>query len=103
MIDRNKYFQGGSFLKPTSDGFKNGMIVTVEKFDEAKTRLGTRPILRLKGIESPLGLNATNMDKMIEKFGEDESKWAGKRLKLITVMAPNPQKGGREQPSIRIE
>ena len=109
MPDRSKYFQGGNFLKPDSkddDGdtiIKDGMLATVEEFSEAKTRIGTRPIIRLKGIEQPFGLNATNFDKMIEKFGENEKNWAGKKIRLRIIMAPNPQKGGKEQPAIRIE
>jgi hypothetical protein len=101
MQDRSKYFQGGNFLKAAD--IKDGQLVTIEKFEEAKTRLGTRPILRLKGIEQPFGLNATNFDRMIEKFGESENSWAGKKIRLVLRMAANPQKGGKEQPSIRIE
>lgn len=100
MPDRGKYFQGGNFLKATD--VKDGQTVTVEKFEEAKTRLGTRPILRLKGMEQPFGLNATNFDKMIEKFGENEKDWAGKKIRLMYAMAPNPSQGGKETRTLRI-
>src|SRR5277367_3320056 len=99
MPDRKKYFQGGSFLK--ADDVKDGQLVIVEKFEEAQTKLGTRPVLRLKGMEAPLGLNATNFDKMVEKFGEKESTWAGKKIKLVISRANNPQTG-KEQDAIRI-
>lgn len=99
-MSRDKYFQSAEFLKAAD--IKKGQIVVVEKFEEAKTRLGLRPILRLKGIEKPLGLNATNYDKMTELHGEDEQKWAGKKLTLTIAMAPNPQKDGKEGPAIRI-
>jgi hypothetical protein len=99
MPDRKKYFQGGEFLK--ADDIKDGQFVIVEKFEEANTKLGTRPVLRLKGMEKPLGLNATNFDKMIEKFGEKESTWTGKKIKLSLVKANNPQTG-KEQDAIRI-
>ena len=99
MPDRKKYFQGGEFLK--ADDVKDGQLVVVEKFEEATTRLGVRPILRLKGIEAPLGLNATNFDKMVEKFGEKETAWAGKKIKLTLVRANNPQTN-KEQDAIRI-
>jgi hypothetical protein len=99
MPDRSKYFEGGNFLK--ADDVKDGQIVVVEKFEEATTRLGVRPILRLKGIESPLGLNATNFDKMVEKYGDKESAWAGKKIKLVLVRANNPQTN-KEQDAIRI-
>src|ERR1700723_369881 len=77
---RDKYFKGGKFLKASN--VKSGQLVTIEAFEEAKTRLSPdpRPILRLQGIDQPLGLNATNYDRMVEKFSEDEKKWAGKKI-----------------------
>ena len=101
MIDRSKYFQSGSFLK--AKDIKDGQTVTVEEFSEAKTRLGTRPLLRLKGIEQPFGLNATNFDRMVEKFGDNEKNWINKKIRLTIVSAPNPSAGGKMQPAIRIE
>lgn len=100
-VPRSDYFKGGNFLKAAA--IKNGQLAIVEGFEEAKTRLGTRPILRLRGFEEPFGLNATNYDKMVERFGEDEKKWAGKKIKLLIVQAPNPSAGGKMQPAIRVE
>jgi len=100
-MPRSDYFKGGNFLKAAA--IKNGQFAIVEAFEEAKTRLGTRPILRLRGFEEPFGLNATNYDKMVERFGEEEKKWAGKKIKLLITQAPNPSQGGKMQPAIRIE
>lgn len=99
-MPRSDYFKGGNFLKAAA--IKNGQFAIVEAFEEAKTRLGTRPILRLRGFEEPFGLNATNYDRMVELFGENEKQWAGKKIKLIIVQAPNPSAGGKMQPAIRI-
>lgn len=101
MPDRSKYFQGGNFLKPKD--VKDGQLVTIEEFSDAKTRIGTRPILRLVGIEMPFGLNATNFDTMVEKFGENEKNWKGKKIRLRFVQAPNPSNGGKMQTVLRIE
>lgn len=101
MPDREKYFQSGSFLK--AEDVKSGQLFTVDKFEEITTRLGTRPCLRLKGVDMPLGLNATNFDKMIEKFGEKEKDWENKKIRLIIVQAPNPSKDGKIGPALRIE
>jgi hypothetical protein len=100
-MPRSDYFKGGNFLKAAA--IKHGQFAIVEGFEEAKTRLGTRPILRLRGFEEPFGLNATNYDKMVERFGEEEKKWAGKKIKLLITQAPNPSQGGKMQPAIRIE
>lgn len=101
MPDRSKYFKAGQFLK--ADDVKDGQFVFIEAFEEVKTKLDKdpRPIIRFKGIEKPLGLNATNFDKLIEKFGEKEKDWMGKKVKLTLVKANNPQTG-KEQDAIRI-
>jgi len=100
-MPRSDYFQGGNFLK--AGDFKNGQIVIIEEFSEAKTRLGTRPILRLKGFEQPFGLNATNYDFLADKFGEVEKNWAGKRVKIAITTAPNPSQGGKVGPAVRLQ
>lgn len=102
-MPRDKYFQGGQFLKATD--VKDRQLVTIEKFEEIKTRLSEnpRPVLRFVGIEKPFGLNATNYDKMSEKYGENEKAWSGKKIRLLIVQAPNPSNGGKIGPALRIE
>jgi hypothetical protein len=95
-----KYFgEGASFLK--ADDVKEGQKFVIEKFDEAVTDIGLRPLLRLKGNSKPLGLNKTNYKKLREKFGKDETKWAGKQITLKIVIANNPTTR-QEGPAIRI-
>lgn len=101
MPDRDKYFQSGAWLK--AKDVKNGQLLIIEEFGEAKTKIGLRPYVKFKGFENPFGLNATNFDQFIQKFGEDESKWAGKRVKVVIVQAANPSAGGKMQAAIRFE
>ena len=101
MINRESYFEGGKFLKAAD--VKSGARLTIEKFEEIKTRIGLRPILRIAGVETPLGLNATNLDALIEKFGDDEKKWPGKKFRILIVDTTNPQNGGKPCKGIRIE
>ena len=100
MIDRNRYFEGGKFLKAAD--VKDGTKFTIDKFEEIKTRIGLRPILRLVGVEVPLGLNATNLDQLVELYGENEKKWNGKKITLRLVETTNPQQGGKVCTGIRI-
>lgn len=100
-VSRESFFDSAKFLKAAD--IKDGQQFTVEKFETAKTRLGNRPLLRLKNVEVPLGLNATNFDKMVEKYGDDADKWSGKRITLRKVKTNNPQQGGKEVDGIRIE
>ena len=103
VADRNKYFDTRPFLK--GGDIKSGAKVTIEKFEEIKTRVSEkpRPCLRLKGYEAPLGLNVTNFNRMLEKFGENIDKWKGKQITLKVISAPNPSDNGKETKAIRIE
>lgn len=100
-ISKESYFESAKFLK--AKDVKSGTIFTIDKFEEIKTRLGTRPCLRLKGVDMPFGLNATNLDTLIEKFGDNELKYPGKRIKLMVVATTNPSDGGKATKGLRIE
>jgi hypothetical protein len=101
MPDRDKYFQSGAWLK--AKDVKNGQLLQIDEFGEAKTKIGLRPYVKFKGFENPFGLNATNFDQLVQKFGEDESKWSGKKVKVVIVQVANPSAGGKMQPGIRFE
>jgi hypothetical protein len=101
MPEREKYFKESNWLK--APDFKDGQKVVIEEFGEAKTQIGLRPLLRLKGYENPLGLNATNFDKLTEKFGDNEKDWSGKKITIRIILAPNPSQDGKEGPAVRIE
>lgn len=101
MPDRDKYFQSSAWLK--AGDVKNGQLLMIEEFGEAKTKLGLRPYLKFKGFEQPFGLNATNFDYLVAKYGENEKNWTGKKLKVVIVSVANPSAGGKMQPGIRFE
>lgn len=90
-FNRSDYFDKAEFLH--AEDIKNGQRVTIDCFETAKTSLSekARPILRLKGFEAPLGLNATNADAMVDLFGDDTDDWSGKKITLIKVKVTNPQ------------
>src|SRR5882672_10468145 len=101
MPDRDKYFQSGAWLK--AKDVKNGQLLLIEEFGEAKTKIGLRPYVKFKGFESPFGLNATNFDQLVAKFGDNEKNWEGKKVKVSIVKVQNPSAGGKVQDSIRFE
>lgn len=101
-INREKYFDSAKFLHAAD--FKKGETkVIIEAFEEVTTRLGLRPILRLKGYEAPLGLNATNIDALISRHGNNSDKWAGKPLTVYKVKTTDPSQGGKEVDGLRIK
>lgn len=101
QVNREKYFDASKALKAAD--IKKEQKVTILKFEEVTTKLGLRPILRLKGFEAPLYINATNIDTLINKFGEDSDKWAGKSVTLYKVKTTDPSQGGKEVDGIRIK
>lgn len=78
MIDRGEFFQG--FIR--ADDLKAGQLLKIISFERTKTRNGVQPSLRVEGQDKPLSLNATNLDFLIESFGNDEGKWPGKTIKV---------------------
>lgn len=101
-VSTEKYFEGSNFLK-AKDLQKAETTATIDKFEEIKTRLGERPILRLRGFDFPLGLNSTNLQFLIEKYGDDADKWTGKKVILYKVKTTDPSQGGKEVDGIRIK
>jgi hypothetical protein len=101
MPERDKYFQGSAWLSPKD--VKNGQLLAIEEFGEAKTQIGLRPYIKFKGFDAPFGLNATNFDYLVTKFGDNEKTWSGKKVKVVIVQAPNPSNANKLQPAIRFE
>ena len=101
-VNREDYFDSRPFLKGTD--IKDKTQVTIEMFESIPTRVSKkpRPCLRFKGYDAPLGLNVTNFNRMVEKYGDDSADWVGKKIVLRRVMMHNPTEN-KETPAIRIE
>jgi hypothetical protein len=99
-VNRSFFFKGGNFLKAAD--VRTGEKYTIQSFQSATTRIGVRPILRLKETEKPFGLNATNFDKMIDNYGENSDAWIGKKISFAKVRVNNPQLNGKEVDGLRI-
>lgn len=104
-IDKEDY-EGKMLLKPKSKknptGATDGEKVTVtevEKISMAKTESW---VLTFKEHEEGLAMNKTNLKMMVDLFGDDTDDWIGQKLKLIVILANNPQTG-KETPTIRVK
>jgi hypothetical protein len=102
VIDREKY-AGNDIIRV--DDVKSGQSATIDWFQEIKTTLKDRPVQPAVQLsEFPgkyLALNTTNLDTLIEKFGNEEDKWKGKKIKLVIVQTQKPD--GTPAKGIRIE
>jgi len=100
MIDSTKYYSDKKFLKATQ--VKEGTEFTIESFEEITMSGRVKPVLHFKGVDETFSLNRTNLLKLIQKFGKDEAKWPGKKIKLIFDVANNPQTGQPTDRAMRI-
>lgn len=65
--------------------------VKITKFEEIKRNDGRiGQIIHLKGYDKVLDLNATNLNVLIDKLGDDSDLWAGKDITLFKVKTENP-------------
>jgi hypothetical protein len=91
MINRERY--AGTAVLRAAD-LKDNATYTIDWFQEIKSQLRDRPIqpaVRLNGFEEPLPLNTTNLDALMEAFGENEENWKGKKVlcAIIDVQTPD--------------
>src|SRR5271155_5482233 len=101
LINRDRY-AGDAVIR--AKDVKNGQVVTIDWFKEMKSSLRDKPMqpaLQLSEFpDALLPLNVTNLDALLDKFGEDEEKWKGKKIKLMVVSVNTPE--GEPTKGIRI-
>ena len=102
MINRDRY--AGDDVIRAAD-IKHGQTATIDWFQEIKSALRDKPMQAAVQLsEFPgkfLALNTTNLDALLDKFGNDEEKWKGKKIKLLIVDTKTPD--GKPVKGIRVE
>lgn len=100
QVNRENLY-GTQYLK-TSD-VKNGQKLTIEKVEYVASKFeksGKKLGVFFKGFDLPLGLNATNFDYLVDKFGTDTDKWIGKTI-AISIEPVKDFTSGKEVDGIR--
>jgi len=105
-IDKS-FYEGKPLLKPRSKknltGVKDGEIVTISTVELVKLpKTGDTYMEKFKEHEESLALNKTNVKAQVDLFGDDTDKWIGEEVKLIVILANNPQTG-KETPTVRVK
>ena len=91
MINRNRY--AGDKIIRASD-LKDDATYTIDWFEEIETQLRDRkvqPSIKLHEFEHNLPLNTTNLDVLLDAFGNDEEKWKGKKVRVSLVDSQTPE------------
>jgi hypothetical protein len=78
----------GNFLKKGEDIKEGDIIEIANEGKELVGEYGTQDIFLVKladGREGNVGINQTSINGFIDCFGEDATKWVGKKVKTIKV------------------
>lgn len=105
-IDK-QFYEGKPLLKPKNKknptGVKDGELVTIESVELVKLpKTGDTYMEKFKEHEESLALNKTNVKAQVDLFGDETEKWIGQEVKLIVILANNPQTG-KETPTVRVK
>ena len=87
MVQKVESKKGPAFLT-VQDLKENNEIVITQKPVMTKTKYGEKlfAIVKISNDEErTYAMNNTSMNHLIDKFGEDESKWIGKKVKMTVV------------------
>jgi hypothetical protein len=82
----------------------DGLVVTIKDADveSIKSKDGSsadKGVLALSDGYKPFVLNSTNVDKLIELYGDETDDWIGKQISIVT---PTVEAFGKQQPALRI-
>jgi hypothetical protein len=103
-----EFYEGKPLLKPRNKknptGVKTeGEIDTIQAVELIKLpKTGNTYMEKFKEHEESLALNKTNVKSQVDLFGDNTDAWIGQQVKLIVILANNPQTG-RETPTIRVK
>jgi len=97
LLDNSRTGQAGALLKGSDvpPGTKS-ITIAVAGIRESPETFGAPAIIDLKKPiygKSAWAVNKTNLKAIIKKFGDDEKKLVGKKIKLEITSVPNPQTG----------
>jgi hypothetical protein len=74
---REDYCYGQTSFMRADEWVGKELSVYIEAIEDVQFEQGLKPVLRLRGQEKGLVVNATNFDLLADAFGSNPSKWAG--------------------------
>jgi hypothetical protein len=96
---REDYCYGQSAYMKAEDWVGKSTTTSIEAVEDVEFEKGLKPVLRLRGQEKGLVLNATNFDILADAFGSNPSKWPGRTIVLKGEKVPFK---GKRIDSIRV-
>jgi autonomous glycyl radical cofactor GrcA len=112
---REDYCYGQSSFMKAEDWAGRSQSFYIEAVDDVEFEKGLKPVLKLRGQEKGLVVNATNFDVLADAFGSNPGKWPdhtivlrgtktrfkGRMVDSIQVSVPKQQP--KQQPSDDLE
>jgi autonomous glycyl radical cofactor GrcA len=96
---REDYCYGQSAYMKAEEWVGRSMPVYIEAVEDVEFEKGLKPVLKLRGQEKGLVVNATNYDVLADAFGNNPSKWPGHTIVLKGEKVPFK---GKRVDSIRV-
>ena len=92
-MDMSKYAGSESKYLKAADLQGRSIKVVIEQvslleFEDEDGKKTQKPALSLRGKEKQIVCNATSVGDLIQAFGSDSDKWAGKEIRLSTKHYP---------------
>ena len=85
---RNDYCYGQSTFMKAKDWEGKSARACIEGVEDVEFERGLKPVLKLRGQDKKLVLNATNFDVIAEALGNNPQKWPGHIIKLEGTKVP---------------
>jgi hypothetical protein len=79
---REDYAYGQSAFMRADEWAGKSLSVYIEGIEDVEFEKGLKPVLKLRGQEKGLVVNATNFDTLADVFGSNPSKWPGHTIVL---------------------
>jgi hypothetical protein len=96
---RDDYCYGQSSFMKADDWLGKSVRACIEGVEDVEFEKGLKPVLKLRGQEKKLVVNATNFDILAEALGNNPTKWPGHVILLEGIKVPFK---GKRVPSIRV-
>jgi hypothetical protein len=97
--NRSDYCYGQSQYMRADDWLGKSVRTLIEAVEDVEFEQGLKPVLKLRGQDKKLVVNATNFDILADALGNNPTKWSGHVILLEGIKVAFK---GKRVPSIRV-
>lgn len=80
-----KKYINQTYLSAKNDREVDGNIFVIDAVYPVVIQDVEKVAMRMKNLDKPMILNQTNLNHLMEKFGEDTDEWINKKVQLLVI------------------